>query len=208
MKILFLTNNDVSKPLFHWLSEREDVSMWQDKLLPSDILAIRPDLVVSYSYRHILKRDVLEILPNKFINLHIALLPYNRGADPNAWSFLDGTPKGVTIHIIDEGIDTGAILVQREVHFDETRDTLGGSYSYLQEQIQELFISNWFAIRNSGIVPSQQMSKGTYHHSREFSAIKELLMGSEGWAVTIQQFKQRYQQLQANNAVFCQSQHQ
>jgi methionyl-tRNA formyltransferase len=192
MKVLFLTNSEVSKPLFQWLSEREYVTMWQDKLAPVDILTLAPDLVVGYSYRHILQRDVLDTLPNKFVNLHIALLPYNRGADPNAWSFLDETPKGVTIHLIDEGIDTGAILIQKEFYFDETRETLGGSYNYLQAQIQDLFTSNWVAISNGSIVPSQQSSKGTYHHSKEFAAIKKQLLGSEGWGVTIQQFKQRY----------------
>jgi len=128
MKILFLTNNEVSRPLINWLSERAFVMVWNDKLAPSDVLNMKPDLVVSYSYRHIIKQDVLDTLPDKFINLHIALLPYNRGADPNAWSFLDETPKGVTIHIIDKGIDTGPILCQREVFFDYAKDTLGGTY--------------------------------------------------------------------------------
>ena len=197
MQILFLTNSEVSLPLSRWLCEREDVTMWKEKLTPRDVLTFRPDWVVSYSYRHILKRDVLETLPNRFVNLHIAMLPYNRGADPNVWSFLDETPKGVTIHVIDEGIDTGAILLQKELHFDETRDTLGGSYSVLQAQIQTLFMDNWSALRSGDLVPCPQASRGTYHHSREFAALRETLLGSEGWGVTIQQFKHRYQQMRA-----------
>jgi len=192
MKVLFLTNNEVSNSLIKWLSEREDVTVWQEKLTPDDIQTMKPDLVVSYSYRHIIKQNVLDTLPDRFINLHIALLPYNRGADPNAWSILEGTPKGCTIHIIDSGIDTGPILFQKEVQFNYTTDTLGGSYGFLQQQMQDLFMKNWDAIRNGSVIPAKQTSNGTYHHSREFAAIKDCLLGVEGWGVNIALFQDRY----------------
>ena len=44
----------------------------------------------------------------------MSYLPWNRGADPNFWSILEDTPKGVTIHIMDESIDTGDILYQKD----------------------------------------------------------------------------------------------
>ena len=68
------------------------------------------DLVVSFGYRYILKGELVanECLP--IVNLHISYLPFNRGAHPNFWAFFDSTPTGVTIHLIDEGIDTGDIL--------------------------------------------------------------------------------------------------
>ena len=47
------------------------------------------------------------------INLHISYLPYNRGSYPNYWSFKENTPNGVSIHHIDDGIDTGPVLVQK-----------------------------------------------------------------------------------------------
>lgn len=199
MKVLFLTNNEVSNPLIKWLEAREEVIVWQEKLSHDDMQRIRPDLAISYSYKHIIKKDVLDTLPGRFINLHISLLPFNRGADPNAWSFLDETPKGVTIHLIDSGIDTGPILYQREINFDYDRDTLGGSYSLLQEKIQDLFMEHWNAIRNDSAIPIQQTSQGTYHHSRDFSAIKEQLLGTEGWGVSVTLFKKRYQDLVHSN---------
>src|SRR4249920_3718709 len=114
MKILFLTNNSVSAPLAEWLSsrpERNEVIVHQEKLTAEDLRMVQPELVISYSYKHILKQEVLDVLPAKFINLHISFLPFNRGADPNAWSFLEDTPKGVSIHLIDHGVDTGRVLV-------------------------------------------------------------------------------------------------
>ena len=61
------------------------------------------DWIVSYGYRYIITQDILDAVRGQAINLHISLLPWNRGADPNLWSFLDDTPKGITIHYIDSG---------------------------------------------------------------------------------------------------------
>ena len=66
--------------------------------------------------------------------MHISLLPWNRGYHPNIWSFLEDTPKGVTIHYINEGIDTGDIIVQKEIVIDEDKETLKSSYEILHEK--------------------------------------------------------------------------
>ena len=69
MKILFLTNNDVSKPLADWLSSHADnyqVVVHNDRLTTQDLIRMKPELVISYSYGHLIKADVLEFLPNKF----------------------------------------------------------------------------------------------------------------------------------------------
>ena len=54
------------------------------------------------------------------------------GQDPNLWSFIEDTPKGVTIHEIDEGIDTGDIIFQKEIVLN-SNETLASSYEKLQE---------------------------------------------------------------------------
>lgn len=195
MKILFLTNNKISAPLADWLSsrpEQNEVIVHQEKLTAEDLRMLQPELVISYSYRHILNPDVLDVLPDKFINLHISFLPFNRGADPTAWSFLEDTPKGVSIHLIDQGIDTGRILVQKQVVFDEENETLGNAYSILQAEIQKLFRDNWGKLRVGAIQPVEQKGAGTFHHAKEFAEIKGELMGAEGWNVKIGVFKSRF----------------
>ena len=57
---------------------------------------------VSYRYRKIIRQDIIDYFEGKLINMHIAFLPWNKGADPNLWSYIDNTPKGVTIHRIDK----------------------------------------------------------------------------------------------------------
>lgn len=195
MKILFLTNNTISEPLIEWLRAREAVSVHEDKLTESDIGRFAPDLIVSYSYRHILKRAVLDTMPGRFVNLHISLLPFNRGADPNAWSYLDGTPKGVTIHEIDEGVDTGPILVQRPVAIDESKETLASSYGLLHEAMQALFIAHWDDLRAGRIRGRVQSVAGTFHRSDDFARLKEKLLGAEGWNVPIALLRSRYQEI-------------
>ena len=195
MKILFLTNNAISEPLIAWLGQREVVIIHEGRLRADDVRALQPELIVSYSYRHILNREVLDTRPGRFINLHISLLPFNRGADPNAWSYLEGTPPGVTIHQIDEGIDTGPVLLQQPVAIDETRETLGSSYVRLHQAIQALFVAHWPDLRAGRLVAQPQQAQGTFHRADDFAKISEMLFGAEGWDVPITLLSQRYQRL-------------
>src|SRR4051812_1676346 len=102
MKILFLSNNQISKTLSDWLREKEkDVEVFDRKLTPKKIRDGKYDLIISYNYKYLIPVDILNISPNKFINLHISYLPWNKGANPNAWSFIENTPSGVTVHLMD-----------------------------------------------------------------------------------------------------------
>lgn len=136
------------------------------------------DFIVSYGYRHILKKDILDKFLNKAINFHISLLPSNRGADPNLWSFLEDTPKGVTIHYLDYGIDTGDILAQQEVNY-VPEDTLRTSYERLSKTIEELFKKVWSNIRSGKQKLIPQTKGGSYHRLSDRAAFEYLL--TKGW---------------------------
>jgi methionyl-tRNA formyltransferase len=193
MKILFLTNNIVSITLFQYIKNKEkDVILFEAKLSKENIIEIKPDLIISYNYRYIISREIINIMNNRVINLHISYLPFNRGAYPNVWSFLDDTPKGVTIHLIDEGIDTGDIICQKEVIFEnEDEETLRTSYNKLHREIQNLFIDNYEDIKSLSFNPKKQPHFGTIHYIKDFEKIKHLL-GDEGWDIKIKELKIRY----------------
>lgn len=114
------------------------------------------DFAVSYGYRHIIKADVLNYLKGQIMNMHISYLPWNKGADPNLWSFLEDTPKGVTIHFVDEGIDTGDIVAQKEVIFDHECQTLETTYAQLQKEMMLLFEKTWPVVDIAGGYASTQ----------------------------------------------------
>jgi len=136
------------------------------------------DFIISFGYRHIIRQDLIEVFPSRIVNLHISLLPWNRGADPNLWSFLENTPKGVSIHFIDEGVDTGHLLAQREVAVFED-DTLRSSYERLAKEMVSLFRNEWPNIRDGRIPPVPQCSGGTYHRTMDRIPYEHLM--TSGW---------------------------
>lgn len=124
------------------------------------------DFIVSYGYRFLIGADVIAALSGRIINLHVSLLPWNRGSDPNFWSFFDDTPKGVTIHRIDRGIDTGALLAQEGIAFGP-EETLASSYARLRAAVEALFARSWPAIR-AGLQPAcEQRGQGSCHRSAD-----------------------------------------
>lgn len=80
------------------------------------IRAYRPDLLVSIAGNQIFKRKLLDLATHGCINLHTALLPKYRGLMPSFWVLKNGeTHTGVSVFFVDEGIDSGPILVQKSV---------------------------------------------------------------------------------------------
>tara|TARA_Y100001958_G_C21248715_1_gene581903 strand:- start:26004 stop:26573 length:570 start_codon:yes stop_codon:yes gene_type:complete len=142
------------------------------------------NFLISYGYRYIIDEKVLKLFKNNAINLHISLLPYNRGSDPNFWSFIDNTPKGVSIHLIDKGIDTGDILFQKEVFFKSKNETLHTTYETLQKTIQNLLIEKWLLIKNGQYKLSKQIGFGSYHNSNDKNKYNYLLE-KDGWNTKI-----------------------
>jgi len=188
--VLFATNNDNTQDLFQWLCDRgEKVYRIENKLTPEMVRQLAPSFVISFNYRHLIPGEVLELLPGRVVNLHTSLLPYNRGSSPNFFSFLEDTPKGVTIHLVDEGLDTGDILCQREVAFDEAAETFASSYARLLAEIKALFRENWEEIRAGKLVPVKQEGAGTSHRMRELEEIRE--QTPFAWTDKIADFKKR-----------------
>ncbi|TCK75331.1 methionyl-tRNA formyltransferase [Acidipila rosea] len=82
----------------------------------SQLEAIRPDAIIVVAYGRIIPRWMLDLPPLGNINVHASLLPKYRGAAPIQWAVANGEPvTGVTTMRIDEGLDTGDMLLQREM---------------------------------------------------------------------------------------------
>ncbi|WP_028840790.1 methionyl-tRNA formyltransferase [Thermodesulfobacterium hveragerdense] len=77
---------------------------------------LAPDLIVVCAYGKILPKEVLEIPRFGCWNIHASLLPKYRGASPINWAILQGEKEtGITIMLMDEGLDTGPILLQKKI---------------------------------------------------------------------------------------------
>ena len=96
--------------------------------------SLQPDLMVVVAYGQILPRSVIDIPRYGAVNVHASLLPKYRGAAPVAWAILSGEKvTGVTTMLMDQGMDTGDILLQAEtpIGSEETCETLLGRLSSL-----------------------------------------------------------------------------
>lgn len=89
-----------------------------DKNLEKWVKEKNPDVIVVYSMSQLLKENIFSIPKYGTINLHPALLPSYRGANPDFWMYHDGVKEGgVTVHYIDKGEDTGDIIYQEKYDF-------------------------------------------------------------------------------------------
>lgn len=135
---------------------------------------INPDLLVSVNYGRRVPEAVLSIIRRGSLNLHPAYLPYNRGSYPNVWPIIDSTPAGVTLHLMDTGIDTGMLLVQKQVQV-YPEDTGESLYARLEDEALALFIDSWHKYLRGEIVPKPQPAGGaTYHRACDVDAIDEI----------------------------------
>lgn len=92
---------------------------------------LNPDVVAVYGTR-IIRRETLRAVAVPFINYHAGINPKYRGQHPGYWALVNGDPEhaGVTIHLVDEGVDTGTVLYQARVAFTAEDDIT--TYQWLQ----------------------------------------------------------------------------
>ncbi|MBI2531115.1 MAG: formyl transferase [Deltaproteobacteria bacterium] len=147
------------------------------KVLES-IRALKPDIGVSVFFGYILRPDFLAVPPAGYINLHPSFLPFNRGAHPNVWSILEGTPAGATLHYLDPSVDTGDIIAQRRVEVEPT-DTAETLYRRLEYACVELFAKTWPLVREGKAPRVSQIGKtGTSHRVQDVDRVDEIDTGS------------------------------
>lgn len=151
--------------------EGDSVSIFQSETDLEKFKSHGINFIVSYGYKYLIKGELLATYQGNIINLHPSFLPYGRGYYPNFWSHIFDFPKGVTIHNINNGIDTGAILDQRQHNFSD-EDTLRTSYYTLQTSMLSLFTKSWNKIRTGKLTPIEQdQSAGNIFYKKQFDHV-------------------------------------
>lgn len=96
-----------------------------------DLKSLNPDLIVTCAFGQILSQEILDIARLGVINIHASLLPKYRGASPIHYAILNGESKtGITIMKTDIGIDTGDVIIQREIPISDS-ETCGELFDRL-----------------------------------------------------------------------------
>ncbi len=165
-------------------SRRDAVTFTQERLAGDESCFQNKDFLVSFGYRHRLPAAVLDLFPERALNIHISYLPWNRGADPNLWSFLEDTPKGVTVHFMTEAIDAGPVLGQKKIAVSQD-ETLKTSYAALQQAAADLFFELWPAIKKNEIAGEPQAPGGSFHRKADAEAYAHLLQ--KGWDTPVKE---------------------
>ncbi|HPF87279.1 MAG TPA: methionyl-tRNA formyltransferase [Candidatus Limiplasma sp.] len=111
------------------LAMQYDIPVFQPKKIRVDGLAdlqkLAPDLCVTAAFGQILSQATLDVPKIGTVNVHASLLPRHRGSSPVNWAILqDDAVTGVTTMLTDAGIDTGDMLLKREVSITD-QDTAG-----------------------------------------------------------------------------------
>lgn len=118
----------------------------------------------------IVRSPLLSLPRCGFVNTHPSFLPYGRGKHYNFWTIVDRVPFGVSLHMVDEGVDSGEIVAQAELPYD-WEDTGGTLYRRAAEAMLKLVQETYPRLRSLDFVTRpQELASGTFHRASELEA--------------------------------------
>ena len=154
---------------------------------------LSPDLIVVVAYGKIFPATVLNAPPLGCVNVHSSLLPSYRGAAPINWAIAKGEKKtGITIMLMDEGMDTGDILAQKEIPIgeEETAEQLSKKLSrdgaqLLLETVDRIARNDVSPVKQDGnaatYAPLLSKKDGEVDWNRDAEEIKNLVRAMTPW---------------------------
>ena len=192
MKILVLGYDQKKTKIYKFLKKyNSDFKISNEKKKTNYSFLKKFDLVISFGYRHILKKNDFKKLNRPIINLHMSYLPFNKGSHPNFWSFIENTPSGISIHEIDHGIDTGKIIFQKKINFNYKKNSnlnFKQTYKALFKELEFSFLKKIESIISGKYKCHRQKSKGTVHYKNDLPT-KIIKNWNQGIAKTVLQYK-------------------
>lgn len=163
--------------------------------------SVKPDLIVVVAYGQILNKEILEMPKYGCINVHASLLPKYRGAAPINWAIIDGELEtGVTIMDMEEGLDTGDMILKKSIPIEEDDDyiTIHDKLSHLGAEmlIQAInLILEGTAIKTvqdnnlSNYAPMIFKDAGKIDWNKQALMIKNLVRGLKPWPSAYTDYK-------------------
>ena len=175
----------------------------RDEVFIQRIREISPELIVVTAYGQILKKELLDIPKYGCINVHASLLPRWRGAAPIQWSIIEGDSiTGVTTMLMDEGLDTGDMLLKKEVEIDP-KETGGSLFEKLSKAGGELIAETVELLQSGGLVRKKQDDSlstyasmldkhmGKISWERGADEIERLIRGLDPWPSAYTSFNKK-----------------
>lgn len=141
-----------------------EVTQMSDPLTIATLEEYRPDIICVACFSQRVPRAILDVAPLGGLNVHPSLLPHNRGPIPLFWTFREGSKQtGVTIHMIDEGMDSGDIMAQQVIPV-----ATGVTYDALEFRCADIggkLLARvvWELFRGQGVRIAQDERVNSYH---------------------------------------------
>jgi hypothetical protein len=163
-------SGDAAQSLADWARDRGIRVQGVRRLEAAPMRGLAPDLAVLMG-ADIVPPPVLAVPPLGTINAHYGLLPAYRGMNVTEWSVLCGDPVGVTIHLVDGGVDTGPMLLREEVPLTpgETFETLRRKH---QDVAARLLVEAVLQIRGGTARPVPQVPEQGRQYYRMHPALR------------------------------------
>lgn len=143
------------------IAKREGIKVYQplkvrDEEFVKTLRAYNPDVMVVVAFGQIIPLSILKMPKYGCVNIHGSLLPKYRGAAPIQWAVLDGEKEtGITTILMDEGIDTGDILLKKTIKID-TDETSGSLFDKLKALGAETILETLDELEKGSITPTKQ----------------------------------------------------
>ena len=142
-----------------------------------EIRQFHPDVIVVVAFGQLIPKAILDMPQYGCVNVHASLLPKYRGAAPIQWAVIDGEEKsGVTTMQMDEGLDTGDMLLTEEVVLDP-QETGGSLFDKLSEVGAGLLLKTLDKLEAGNVHPQKQPSEST----TAYAAMLTKKMGEIDW---------------------------
>ncbi len=180
-KCLFLGYKKNQTSLIYFLKKKNFRIKNYQKIPPLEILK-QSDFILSFGFRKIISENIIKKIKKPIFNIHLSYLPFNRGAHPNFWSFIENTPAGVSIHKIDKGIDTGNVILRKKIYFNTSLNkfsTFKKTYNFLFQEAEKFFKKNFNKIYN------KKYKKILINHKGTFNYKKDLPKWAKNWDINI-----------------------
>src|SRR5437763_988326 len=181
--VLPLVNMSLQPSLIQ-LAQARQIPIWEvaslsDAETVSILAAYQPDIICVVCFSLRIPRVIIDLPRLGCLNVHPSLLPTNRGPVPLFWTFREGCEvTGVTIHLMDEGMDSGDILAQEVIRVPD-----GISYAELESQCAirggtVLAHTVWDLYEGRAIHVKQDETKSSYH---SFPSDEDFVVHAEEW---------------------------
>lgn len=142
------------------------------------------DYIFGIHFPYIVPNEILDVPKIGVVNLHPAFLPYNKGWHTPSWAIIEGYPYGATLHFMEEALDEGDIIYQKEIAVYPI-DTANSLYKRVLKLEEEVFFEAFDSLSKLNPNRMKQLEEGTSHQKKELKALQEITISENCNAIDL-----------------------